>query len=392
MPVRNGRAGAYAPRPCPACPRPAPAADPSRTTSRGSAAGSSASAAKARSESTSGGAAQSVGCTTATTRSPHSRVRPADHGAGRDAGMPAEHPLHHAAGTLTPPVTTTSSARPTHLEPPVRERAAEVLRHEPAVDQRLGREVRPQPVAGEHHRAAELDPAVVPQPHRHAVQRLAVVHAAAAGLRHPVRRHDGHPRVDGRGVQRRGQRRPADQHTVVRREVRRPRRAVVGAGSAPATCSDVRRGAAVRSRRRTPPPRSRRTGRGPPAGVRASSERTSTVSPATWVTGSASSHCPGPPSRAWVARAECRSASEVSIVPFGSPVDPDVGTTSATSSRSSGCVGSSAASTAPRPPPVGSGSSAGPAPSSAAASAGTRVVRTASPVGAVSPRSSRGTQ
>ena len=66
------------------------------------------------------------------------------------------------------------------------------------------------------------------------------------------------------------------------------------------------------------------------------------MSPATCVTGSASSHCPGPPSRSWVARAECRSAAAVSITPFGSPVDPEVGTTSATSSRSSGRDGSRA--------------------------------------------------
>ena len=97
--------------------------------------------------------------------------------------------------------------------------------------------------------------------------------------------------------------------------------------------------------------------------VPASSDRTSTCSPATCVGGSASSHVPLP-TRAAVAAAEARRFAAVSRTPFGSPVEPEVGTTSATSSCSSGSSGRSAAT------PGTSGTTAGPVPSSAAASAG----------------------
>ena len=66
--------------------------------------------------------------------------------------------------------------------------------------------------------------------------------------------------------------------------------------------------------------------------VPASTVRISTCKPAMWCAGSASSHPPGPPSRAWVAEALAVNAAAVNIAPFGTPAVPDVDTTSAMSS------------------------------------------------------------
>ena len=89
----------------------------------------------------------------------------------------------------------------------------------PAVDQRLGREVRPEPVAGEHDRPAELDPAVVAHDDLDTVERQTVVDAAAAGLGHAVRRDDAHSGGRRTLGERGGQGRAADEDPVVRREV-----------------------------------------------------------------------------------------------------------------------------------------------------------------------------
>jgi hypothetical protein len=61
------------------------------------------------------------------------------------------------------------------------------------------------------------------------------------------------------------------------------------------------------------------------------SERTSTARPATWVTGRQhSQRSPGrAPTRSSEARAECRSAAALSSTPLGTPVDPEVPTTTA---------------------------------------------------------------
>ena len=105
------------------------------------------------------------------------------------------------------------------------------------------------------------------------------------------------------------------------------------------------------------------------AGAPARAERSSTCSPATWWAGSASSHRPGGPTRAYVASAEARSASAGSRTAFGAPVEPVVVTTAATASSTGA---SRSAVGAGSPGPVAS--TAGPSPSSAARAAAPRRV------------------
>ena len=134
------------------------------------------------------------------------------------------------------------------------------------------------------------------------------------------------------------------------------------------------------------------TGVGPPT-----SDRARMPSPATWLVGSGhSQRSPAPaPIRSRLARAECSSALAASCAPLGSPVDPEVAITTATSpgtfprlppwpapaasggqrrvpsgvSTAAGAKASSSAATRAGGSRGSSGRIAGPPPSSAAASA-----------------------
>ena len=76
---------------------------------------------------------------------------------------------------------------PVDKEAAVVEPAAQVAGREPAVDERVGAVA----VAPQQHRSAEEDLAPsVSMPHLDAVEGTAVIHDAAAGLGHPVGRHD----------------------------------------------------------------------------------------------------------------------------------------------------------------------------------------------------------
>ncbi len=83
--------------------------------------------------------------------------------------------------------------------------------------------------------------------------------------------------------------------------------------------------------------------------VPARAERASTCRPPMCQAGIASSQVPGPPTRACRASADQLMPSRVSATPLGAPLDPDVVTTTATSSYSSGAAGSSARSCARTP-------------------------------------------
>ena len=86
--------------------------------------------------------------------------------------------------------------------------------------------------------------------------------------------------------------------------------------------------AAVKASGVKPPLMSMTQGRVP-----ANSERTSTWTPATYCTGRASSHWPSPLSAKAVAMEDAASASTVSTVALGVPVEPEVRTTTAASSQ-----------------------------------------------------------
>ena len=120
-----------------------------------------------------------------------------------------------AAGTFTPPLMITSSARPvTRSRPSSSSRPRSSVRNQPSRSTDagpLGLAV----VPVEEHRPAQQHLAVVADPHLDAVERAAVVHAAAAGLAHPVGLHDRgcpapRPRLGSRGVERAA----ADEHGV----------------------------------------------------------------------------------------------------------------------------------------------------------------------------------
>ena len=217
-------------------------------------------------------------------------------GASRSAASTA------AGATLTPPVMTTSSSRPVTVSRPSvagrRRRGCGTSRRRTPRRSPTGS----QPVAERQHRAGQLD-AAVGDPHADAVQRLAVVDAAAGGLGHAVGGHDRDARRRGRGRAAPGRwprRRPGPRR---RRAGRRARRRGTGAaGSAPARCSGGRP-ACGRRRRRAARPRASTV-----TGSPASTLRQSTCRPAIAETGRASSQAPGPPSRSWVAVAEASSA------------------------------------------------------------------------------------
>ena len=217
---------------------------------------------------------------------------------------------------------------------------AEVLGDEPAVRAapaavRSGSSV----VPVEQHRPADPHPAVVADRDRDAVERHAVVDAAAAGLAHAVGRHDADARASAsaRSRSRGSVRAAADQHGVeaaqrdgLRRVVEQPgqlgrapaRRSAAPPSSAPPRSRGRRPGRPARCRRA-------RSGRAP-AGPR----RTSAAGSA--ATGRARRAAPGSPSP--------RRASRRGRAPrrLGSPVDPEVAITSGSGS-SAACQSRSSA-------------------------------------------------
>ena len=128
-----------------------------------------------------------VGTTAATTRAPHSSSGRPNTTASATSGCSRSAASTACGATFTPPVMTTSSRRPVHGQPAVVERG----RRRGCGTSRRRRPPRSrgvQPVAEGERRPGELH-AVVADPHPDAVQRHPVVHAAAGGLGHAVRRH-----------------------------------------------------------------------------------------------------------------------------------------------------------------------------------------------------------
>ena len=95
---------------------------------------------------------------------------------------------------------------------------SEVVGAEPASVEHRARPVRLPVVPVEEHRAAQQHLTGRIDLHRHPVQRVAVVDAAAAGLGHAVGRDDPDPARLGPQPAVRGQRATADEHGVERRE------------------------------------------------------------------------------------------------------------------------------------------------------------------------------
>ena len=101
----------------------------------------------------------------------------------------------------------------------------------------------------------------------------------------------------------------------------------VGTSEVKRSLSVSSKAASVKASGVNPPLRSIAHGRVP-----ANSERTRTCTPATYCTGRASSHWPSPLSAKAVATEDAASASTVSTVALGVPVEPEVRTTTAASS------------------------------------------------------------
>ena len=101
-----------------------------------------------------------------------------------------------------------------HPEQPVVVDPAEVLGDEPAALLHLRGEVGLPVVPGEDDGATDPDPPVGADLDRDPVERTPVVHAAAAGLAHPVRRHHPHPGALRPRAQGRLEPRAADQDGV----------------------------------------------------------------------------------------------------------------------------------------------------------------------------------
>ncbi len=84
-----------------------------------------------------------------------------------------------------------------HVQPPVLVEPAGVRGQEPTVDEHLGGPLGLPVVPLEERRPADPDPTVAVERERDAVERVAVVDAAAGGLRRAVRRDHAHPRCLG---------------------------------------------------------------------------------------------------------------------------------------------------------------------------------------------------
>ena len=138
----------------------------------------------------------------------------------RRAGTPgcAARTRSTAAGaTFSPPVTITSSARPSTSSRPSRHRPRSPVRNRPpanASPPRRRAAIGAQ-VAGGQRGATEQDPPVLVELDRDAVEWHAVVHAPARGLAHAVGRDHSHPGGQRAFPGRRVERRTPDEHGCV---------------------------------------------------------------------------------------------------------------------------------------------------------------------------------
>ena len=202
-----------------------------------------------------------------------------------------------------------------------------------------GGQVRAAQVPEGHRGAAEQDAPVVVDAHLAAGQRLPVVDASAGGLAHAVRRQHPHPPRSAAAARADGAAAPptSTASNGAGRPARGGRRSSRSSWVGTRRCSGAGPGVEPRGGR------GERLDREAGAGVQArglvpaTTDRTSTCSPATWWAGMASSHWPGPPSRSWVARPMRAAPRAVSSARLGVPVEPEVPTTTATpSGRSAG--------------------------------------------------------
>ena len=137
---------------------------------------------------------RSAPTTNATTRLPHSSSGTPTTSASSMAGCSRSRAATAGRGTFTPPLTTTSSIRPsTCSRPSSSSRPASEVRNQPSTSD-LGRQRRVAVVPLEQGRPADPDPAAGADRERDAVQRVAVVDAAARGLGRAVRRDHVHAR------------------------------------------------------------------------------------------------------------------------------------------------------------------------------------------------------
>ena len=233
--------------------------------------------------------AASSRATTATTRLPHSASGRPTTSAARDRGVLAEAGRDRGGRYVHPAADDHVVDPAEHAEPTVLVEPPRVGGEEPAVhERRAGRRLVVE-VAVEEGRAGEPDPAVGGQREADAVERQPVVHAAAAGLGRAVRRDHPHPGLGRARAQRGVDRTSADEHRVRNRP-----------SAARSAGTSSHRWSWVGTTDRKPPGR-RHVGqacgrRGPPGRCPATSERTTTLNPATYDDGSASTHGPEPPS------------------------------------------------------------------------------------------------
>ena len=175
---------------------------------------------------------------------PPLRVVDADHLRGHDVGVRAEPGRHRRQRHLHTAADHHVVEPAEHLEPAVLVEAAGVGGVEPPVHQRLRRQPGVAVVPVEEHRPGEPDPPVGAQRDRHPVERHAVVHAPAGGLRRAVRRH--HP--DAEVLRARPERR-VDGSAAEQHRVHRPQRRHVGGRAE----QPVQLGRDQRGVRRVPP-------------------------------------------------------------------------------------------------------------------------------------------
>ena len=209
-----------------------------------------------------------------------------------------------------------------HVQPAVLVEPAGVGGQEPAVDQHLGGQLGVAVVPVEERRPGDPDPAVGVERERDAVERVAVVDAAAGGLGRAVRRDHAHAGVLGRARRSAGSIGPPPSSTVWKRAQRVGvgRRAAGAAGSAPARRTGPRRRRAASRTTRAPRAAPAR-GRRPASGRRPARPRRTT--PAARAASGRT-----PPSRRALAcdRGEHGVARQHAPA-SGAPVEPDVSTT-----------------------------------------------------------------
>ena len=162
-------------------------------------------------------AASTAPGTNATTRLPHSSSGTPSTSTAATAGCSRSRAATATAGTFTPPLTTTSSTRPsTDSRPSSSIRPASEVRYQPSTRVLRG-ELRVVDVLLEQGRTADPDPAAVADRDGHAVEGQAVVDAAARGLRGAVRRDDADRRPRPPARRRAGSIGPPPRSTVCAR-------------------------------------------------------------------------------------------------------------------------------------------------------------------------------